>query len=116
MVRLFADENFHPGIVDGLRRLISDLDIQSVQSLALAGSPDPFLLEVAARDERVMLTHDVKTMPRYAYDRLRLGQRMSGVIVVRTTLAPGRAAEGVRVLIECTPDEDFENRVFFVPF
>lgn len=40
---------------------------------------------------RILLTHDVHTMTKYAYDRIRAGLPMPGMIEVREDLAIGQA-------------------------
>lgn len=70
MLRLVADENFNNDIVRGLLRRKPDLDIVRVQDADLSGADDPTLLEWAAQESRILLTHDVTTMTRYAYERV----------------------------------------------
>lgn len=62
MLRLAADENFNNDIVRGLWRRKSELDIVRIQDVGLSGADDPTVLEWAARERRVLLTHDVTTM------------------------------------------------------
>lgn len=62
MLRFAADENFNNDIVRGLRRRMPDLDIVRVQEAGLSGAIDTDVLEWAAREGRVLLTHDV-SMP-----------------------------------------------------
>ncbi len=62
MLRLAADENFNNDIVRGLWRRKSELDIVHIQDVGLSGADDPTVLEWAAREGRVLLTHDVTTM------------------------------------------------------
>ena len=45
----------------------------------MEGSTDSDLLAWAAATRRVIVTHDVNTMPKYAYQRLRIGNLMAGV-------------------------------------
>ena len=82
MLRFAADENFNNDIVRGLRRRKPDLDIVRVQEVSLSGAVDLDVLEWAARDGRVLLTHDLSTMTRYAYDRVEAGLAMPGVFQV----------------------------------
>lgn len=70
MLRFAADEGFRAAIVDGLRRLNPDIDIVTVQERGLRTAPDPVVLDWAANEERVLLTHDTKTMRRFAYERV----------------------------------------------
>jgi hypothetical protein len=91
MIRLAADENLQRAILRGLRRRNPSLDVIRVEDAGLGGTDDPTLLEWAARENRVVLTHDVNTMPKYAYDRIKAGLSMPGVIVAPLALATGRA-------------------------
>ena len=59
MLRLAADENFNNDIVRGLLRLRLELDVVRVQDVGLSGADDPTVLEWAAQEERILLTHDV---------------------------------------------------------
>ena len=79
MLRLVADEDFNHRIVRGVRRKQPDLDIVRVQELGLSGAPDPELLEWAANEDRLILTHDASTMTRYAYERVVNNLPMPGV-------------------------------------
>jgi len=63
MLRLLIDENINNHILRGLQLRLPQLDFLLVKQVGLAGSPDSVLLEWAARDQRTILTHDVKTMP-----------------------------------------------------
>ena len=47
----------------------------------------------AAREGRVLLTHDVATMTRYAYERVQTGKLMPGVFEVSRTVPVGLAIE-----------------------
>ena len=82
MLRFAADENFNNDILRGLFRRRPDLDIVRVQDAGLSGADDPTVLEWAARQGRVLLTHDVSTITRYAYERLEKGSPMPGVFEV----------------------------------
>jgi predicted nuclease of predicted toxin-antitoxin system len=72
-LRLLVDENFDNTIVRGLFRRNPMLDIVRVQDIGLSGKDDPTILERAALEGRVLLTHDVATITRYAYDRVKQG-------------------------------------------
>lgn len=82
MLRSLADQNFDGDIVRGLLRRIPALDIVTTHHADLTEAADPDLLKWAASDERVVLTHDRRTMPDHAAVRIRSGLRMCGVVVV----------------------------------
>ncbi len=70
MLFLVADENFNNMIVRGLLRVKPDLDIVRIQDVGLFSADDPTVLEWAANEDRILLTHDVTTITKYAYDVL----------------------------------------------
>lgn len=74
MLRLLADENLNNNIVRGVRRRAADTDIVRVQDVGLSGANDPTVLDWAARNGRILLTHDVSTITAFAYDRIRQGR------------------------------------------
>jgi hypothetical protein len=63
----------------------------------------------------VLLTHDVNTIPRFAYERIAAGDQMSGVIVVPKALAIGVAIAELVVVAECSSPADLDRQVLFLP-
>ena len=114
-VAVAADENLHGDIVEGLRRRVPDLDLMRVQDVGLTGASDPQVLAWAAEAGRVLLTHDIKTMPRYAYERVEEGLPMAGVIETPRALPIGRAIEAIVALIQSSQPGDLGGRVIFLP-
>jgi hypothetical protein len=81
-MRFAADENFDGHILVGLRKRLPEIDILRVQDTDMYQLPDPELLDRLAQERRILLTHDVRTMPRYVYERVRAGLEVPGVIEV----------------------------------
>jgi len=73
------------------------------------------VLEWAAQEGRVLLTHDVSTMTRYAYERVRAGKPMPGVFEVGYTVPIGRAIEDILLLAECSEEGEWEGQVRYLP-
>jgi predicted nuclease of predicted toxin-antitoxin system len=86
-----------------------------VQEASLAGAQDAALLEWAARNQRVLVTHDRKTMLEVVYQRLRSGQKTAGLVIVRKELPLIRAIEDLVLLLERCTETDLENQVVFIP-
>ena len=86
-----------------------------VQDTELYEKPDSDVLDWAAREERVLLTHDVDTMIGHAWDRVRLGLRMPGVVVVRVQMQIGAAVEELESVITASRGGELENQVLFIP-
>jgi hypothetical protein len=77
-----VDEDFNHEIVRGLELKAPTLDILMIQDVDLLAVDDREVLAWAAQEGRLLLTHDVRTMPTYAAERLREGQAMPGLILV----------------------------------
>ena len=63
MLRVAVDENFNNKIVRGLLRRNPEFDIVRVQDVGLSGADDRAVLEWAANEKRVLLTHESAQSP-----------------------------------------------------
>ena len=115
MLALAADENFNNGIVRGLLRRKPDLNIVRVQDAGLSGADDPSVLEWAAQAGRVLLTHDVATITRYAYERTLAGRPMPGIFEVSRAVSIGTAIEDILLLAECSLEGEWDGQVRYLP-
>ena len=115
MVRFLADENFNNQIVRGVLRQNLDIDIVRVQDVGLSGADDPTVLNWAAQQGRVLLTHDVATMITFAYNRIEAGLSMPGVFEVNRRVSVGLAIEEIILIAECSIEGEWEGQVRFLP-
>jgi hypothetical protein len=115
MIRLAADENFHNTIVRVLLRRCPKLDIIRIQDVGLGGAHDTTILEWAASEDRILLTHDAATIPYYAFERTRVGKRMPGVIEVSRRIPARLVIEELLILVECSNEGEWEGQVLYLP-
>lgn len=115
MLRLAIDENVNNDIVRALRRQRPGLDLIRVQDVGLAGVSDVLVLEWAGREGRVLLTHDVSTITRYAYDRVAAGLPMPGVFAVGYGTPLGRIIEDILLLVDCSLDDEWDGQIRYLP-
>jgi hypothetical protein len=115
MLRLLADENFNNQIFRGVLRRRPDVNIVRVQDVGLSETDDRVILEWAAQQGRILLTHDVETMTRYAYDRVRAGLAMSGVFEISRNVPVGLAIEEILLIAEGSFDGEWEGQVQYLP-
>lgn len=115
MIVLAADENFSGHILAGLLRRAPGLDIVRVQDHGPAGQSDDAVLQWAASEGRVLLTHDVSTVSIFAYERVRNGLPMPGVIEAPLKLPIGVVIEELLLLVLCSFPGELENRVVHLP-
>jgi hypothetical protein len=115
MLPLAADENFNNDIVRGGLRRNPRLDIVRIQDVGLSGADDEAVLEWAAREGRVLLTHDLSTLTRYAYDRVKARLPMPGVFEVGRAMPVGAAIEDILLLAELSLPGEWEGQVRYLP-
>lgn len=115
MLRLLSDENFNGDLVRGLFRRHLDLDLVRVQDVALMRTPDPDILEWAATQGRVLLSHDISTVPPAAYRRVGEGKPMPGVFVVPERMPIGQAIEEILFLSVDTAPDEWRDQILFLP-
>jgi hypothetical protein len=115
MLLLAADENFNNDILRGLLRLNPALDIVRIQDMGLVGSPDLDVLEWAAQENRILLTHDLNTIPKFAYERVKAGKRMPGVITVNNSVPIRTAIEDTLLLAITSDKDDWEGQIIYLP-
>ena len=114
-MRLLTDENFNGAILRGLLRRLPKLDVVRVQDVGLIHAEDTTILEWAANENRILLTHDVATITKYAYERIAQELSMSGVIEVIATAPIGRIIDDLELLILCSQPEEYEGKILFIP-
>jgi predicted nuclease of predicted toxin-antitoxin system len=115
VIRLLTDENLDYDIVRGLWRRRPDLDVRSIKEAGLLGQEDPEVLAFAARDGRVVLTHDARTMTRFAIERVAAGDPMPGLVVVAVGAGLRDAIDDLLLIVECSVEEDLRDRILYVP-
>jgi hypothetical protein len=115
MLRLLSDENFNGNIVRGLLRQHPELDLVRVQDVALAQTPDADILEWAGSQGRVLLSHDVSTVPPIAYQRVADGKSMPGVFIVPDRMPIGHAIDEILFLALDVEPTEWADQVLFLP-
>jgi predicted nuclease of predicted toxin-antitoxin system len=115
MIHLLADENFNGRIVRGVRRERPEADLVRVQDTAIYQDDDPTVLEWAAQEGRILLTHDLETMVGFANRRIADGLPMPGVIAVRDSLPIGQVITDLLIILDASEMSDWDNLVSFLP-
>jgi len=115
MIRFAADVNFNNDILRGLLRRKPDLNIIRLQDVGLSESDDPSVLKWAAKEGRILLTHDVRTITFYAYERMRANKPMPGIFEISRKIALGVAIEDLLLIVECSHANAWEDRIVYFP-
>src|SRR4051812_4325962 len=115
MIRLLADQNFNGKALRAIRRELPDADIVRVQDTAMYQAPDPEVLEWAATQDRILLSHDIETMIGYANERLAAGLPMPGLIIANKDVAVSQIVSNLLTIIGASEMSDWENRIIYLP-
>lgn len=115
MLRFLSDEDFNNHIVRGLIRRLPSLDIVRVQDVGLISHPDTEVLEWAANEGRILLTHDADTMIEFAKNRVTAGLSMPGIVEISQDLRIGEVIEELIIFAECSLEGEWEGQVIFLP-
>ena len=115
MLPLLADHDFNHQILRGLQRRIPNLDVVAAHRVDLGRATDPDLLAWAAVVGRAVVTHDRKTMPRHAFDRLKNGEPLSGLIVASQRLPVAEVIRDLEIIVTCSDAADWKNVIRYLP-
>jgi hypothetical protein len=116
--RLLADANYNERIVRGLRRRRPDLYIITAHHIGIGQLPDPDVLQYAAEQNLILLTHDARTMPKYFADflqQLPLGAFSPGVWYTPQSLPVGTAIVAILETWLCSGHDEYRNRELRLP-
>lgn len=78
-VRFLADADLNQAIVAGVRERETALDFMTAMEANLEGHADAEVLEFAANQGRILVSHDTSTMPVHFSARLGSGRASPGV-------------------------------------
>lgn len=116
MLRLFFDHDFNHHILRGLLQRIPDLDFVTPLQLGNITESDANHLVWALKNHRVVVSHDVNTMTDAAYQKLKNGELIYGLIIVPQDMPIGDAISELEIIILCSEENEFKNFVKFLPF
>lgn len=115
MIRFLADENLNIAIVQAVRRRAPEVDLVRVQEIGLSQADDPAVLEWAAANGRIVLTHDARDLPGFAYARVAAGLEMPGVFEIRQYHPLGEIVADILLLAQASRDDEWANQVNYLP-
>jgi predicted nuclease of predicted toxin-antitoxin system len=113
-IRFQADNDLDQRIIDSLTRLIPEIDFKTSPEAGFhTGTLDPEILRIAAEDNRVLVSHDLKTLP-YHFGRFIAQNSSPGVIIIRQEVVIHDASLWLRFFWEAGEPEDFRDTIRIV--
>jgi hypothetical protein len=113
-VRFLADANLDQDIVVGILRREPEVDFELPQDIIPRGMKDPEVLAVAASLVRVLVTHDVRTMPRH-FGEFLSGNDCPGLILIPTSIPIALAIEEMLLIWHLSEAGEWTNRFRRLP-
>jgi hypothetical protein len=110
-VRFLADADLNQGIVSGLIRREHSLDFLTAQSAGLRKMSELAVLTLAAKQERVFVSHDVGTMPAHFRTFQNAGRHSSGVFPIPQSFDIGVAIEELLLIRLASEASDWAERL-----
>jgi len=113
-VKYLADENLRRAIVLGVRRREPSVSFSQAHEAGAAGRHDLAVLEIAAEQNSILVSHDVRTIPAHFQDFI--SQRRSpGAFLIPQRLPVGTAIEQLLLIWLASEAEEWVNQIRFLP-
>lgn len=112
--RFQADADFNEDILFAVVGRELSVDFQTAVAAGLAGLPDIEVLNRAALESRLLLTHDQKTMPDH-FANFIAHQTSSGVLIIPQHVPLAVAVEELLMVWDASEAEEWINRIAYLP-
>jgi hypothetical protein len=107
-IRFQADNDLRKAISRAIIRRNSQIDFRTTPNT------DVEVLELAAREGRILISHDFQTMPG-RFRKFIESQRSPGVFLIAQDLPVSEASESLVAIWAATAPEEWENRLCLIP-
>jgi len=113
-IRYQADNDLDQRIIDAVMRLLPESQFKTAPEAGFhTGTSDSEILRIAADDDRVLVSHDLKTLPWHFGEFIE--QSISpGVIIIRQEVTIRDAALWLQFFLEAGSRDDFLNTIRIV--
>jgi predicted nuclease of predicted toxin-antitoxin system len=115
MVRFLADASLNHDIVAACLRREPAMDFLSAVDAKLEGVSDPEVLALAAHQGRILVTHDLHTMPWHFGEFLVARGRSPGVLLVSQRTPIAEVADWLLLIWAASETEEWDNRILEIP-
>ncbi|MBI1764382.1 MAG: DUF5615 family PIN-like protein [Acidobacteria bacterium] len=113
-IRFQADYDFNHRIIRAVRTCVPAIDFQTAHRAQLIGLPDREVLSVAAFEGRILVSHDVTTMPSH-FAAFITQQNSPGVLLIPQSLSISRAVEDLVIIWSASEPEEYANTITWLP-
>jgi predicted nuclease of predicted toxin-antitoxin system len=115
-MKIFIDHDFNHRILRGLIKLIPEADFVTAYEIGGIEKSDSEHILWATNENRLILTHDIRTFPSHAAALIEKGHEISGIILVPQNMPIGNAVEELELILSCGSSEEFKNLIIYLPW
>ena len=113
-VRYQADVDLNQAIVTGVLRREPTVDFQTAFAARLESVKDSEVLAISAQQERILVSHDRRTMPS-EFAEFIISKQSSGIIIVSRKLPVEVVIEELLLIWAASNAEEWTNRIAKLP-
>ncbi len=113
--RFLADADLNKTIVSSVLRREPTLDFLTAQAAELRSMDDSEVLALAAEQRRVLVSHDVGTMPAHFRTFRNAGKHSAGLFLIPQSLDVGTAIDELVLIWDASEASEWENRLAWLP-
>jgi hypothetical protein len=113
-VRFQADADLNAEIVTGVRRREPSIDFQTADEANVRRLREPEVLALAAQENRILVTHDRRTMSRH-FANFILHHSSPGVFIIAQTVSVQVAIEELLLVWAASESEEWSNLIIELP-
>jgi hypothetical protein len=113
--RFLADNDLNDAIVVSVRRREPAMEFSRLRDLGKATRSDPEVLEFAAQESWILVSHDVNTMRVVAYIRLSAGLSMGSLLLVHQRTGVSSIIDSLLLIWAACEAEEWAGQVEFLP-
>lgn len=113
-IRFQADADLNEDILLGLTRIEPQIDFQTASEAGLRGLPDPEVLSFAAQDNRILVSHDRRTLPMH-FAALIQNNTSPGVFIIGQNVSVRAAINELLLIWNCSESGEWTNLLVDIP-
>jgi hypothetical protein len=114
-VRFLADADLNYAIVQGVRLREPSIDFKAANEAGLEGLSDREVLELAAGEGRVLVSHDKRTMPVHFAARMGSGLKSAGVLLAVPSASIGEIVESLLMIWSVSLEWEWVDQIHYLP-
>ena len=86
-----------------------------MKNAGMRGVKDPFILDLAAKQERIAISHDRRTMARFFLDRVALGKPNPRLFIVPQRSAVAEVIESLLLIWTASQAVEWRDLIVYLP-